>query len=262
MEIRYLGWSGVTVRHADTLITFDPFGDGLTGDGIEAATSTILCLTHGHPDHCGSVRRLLAAPGVTTDLVSSPAVVDYIARGGPFPRVKLHSLVATESISIGGTQVTAFSWKHLPLLPPGVRPRIEYTAHLLSHPISFMRIGISSLGLPIHAPTLGFHITFADGRSVLNYAEGLHRLTDAREVEAVARTLPADVLMFAVEPEDVEAIPQWLKILQPATVFLYEAHRPWRELFRLSCVDLKAYTAELSSRFRETRFTALVHPIH
>jgi hypothetical protein len=260
MEVRYLGWSGVIVRHADILVGFDPFGSGLTGDGIEAATRTILCLTHGHPDHCGGLQRLLAVSEAATDLVSSPAVVDYIARGGPFPRVRLHSLEDTESVSIGGTRVTAFGWKHLPLLPPGVRPGIAYAAHLLSRPISFMRIGISSLGLPIHAPTLGFHITFADGRGVQNYAEGLHRLTDPREVEAVARTWPADVLMFAVEPEDVDVIPQWLQILHPSTVLLYEAHRPWRELFRLPCVDLNVYAAELSSRFREMRFTALVHP--
>ena len=265
MEIRYFGWSGVTIRHADTSVGFDLFGDEVTWDAVGDAATTILCLTHGHPEHCGSLRRLLSASDAhlhlaRTHLVSSPAVVEYITHGGSFAQVNRHSLRNAEGVSIASTQVTTFTWKHMPLLPPGVRPKIEYITHLLSRPIGFVRISTSSIGLPIRAPTLGFHITFADGRTILNYAEGLHRLTDPREVESVARTLPVEVLLFAVEPEDVDVVPRWLKILRPATIFLYEAHRPWRELFRLPYIDLRAYATELSSRYQETRFNVLIYP--
>lgn len=99
--------------------------------------------------------------------------------------------------------------------------------------------------------------TCRDGLRVLNYAEGLHRLTDAREVAAMARQLPADVLLFAVEPEDVDAIPRWIEILSPSTMMLYEAHRSWREMFRLPYVDLEDYAAKLSARFRRIQFSAL-----
>jgi len=265
MEIRYFGWSGVTIRHGDVVVGVDLFGDAVTWDALGGATTIILFLTHGHPEHCGSLRRFLSQPGArpdlsTTHLISSAAVLDHVARGTALPAANAHPLEAGVGVAIDGTRVTAFAWKHMPLLPPGIRPKIAYAAHLLSHPIELMRIGLSGLRLPMRAPMLGFHMTFADGRTVLNYAEGLHRLTDPREVEAVAQERPAEVLLFAVEPENVAAIPRWINVLRPTTIFLYEAHRPWRELFRLPYVDLETYAIDLSNRFRQMRFGTLIHP--
>ncbi len=265
MEIRYFGWSGVTIQQADVLVGFDLFGDAVTWEIADDTAATILCLTHGHPEHCGSLRHFLTVPEArphlaTTHLVSSPDVVRHITRGGVLPPDRAHSVSDGESTTIGSVQVMAFTWQHLPLLPPGIGPKIAYAAHLLSHPIELVRIGLGGLGLPMNAPTLGFHITFPDGSTVLNYAEGLHRLTDPHEVESVARTLPAEVLLFAVEPEDVDAIPGWLEILHPSRVYLYEAHRPWRELFRLPYLDLDVYAEELSARFPEMQFSALTRP--
>jgi hypothetical protein len=146
----------------------------------------------------------------------------------------------------------------MPLLPPGIGAKITYAANVLSRPIAFMRVALSGLRLPMRAPMLGFRVVFPDGRSVLNYAEGLHRLTDPREVESVAQRLPADVLMFAVEPDDVAAIPRWIEMLSPSSVILYEAHRPWREVFGLPYVDLEVFSAELSARFRRIEFNTLL----
>ncbi|SRR5581483_5248557 len=265
MDIRYYGWSGLTVRHANTLVGFDLFGAAVKWRTLDTAQTTILCLTHGHPEHCGSLRSLLLADDgrsrlPTTYLVSSASVADYVARGGALPSDNVYGVGANETVSISGTRVSAFAWKHMPLLPSGIQPKVEYIAHVLSHPIELMRIGLSSLSLPMNAPMLGFHITFADGCTVLNYAEGLHRLTERREVEQVAQYLPADTLLFAVEPEDVDVIPHWVEILHPSTVYLYEAHRPWRELFRLPYVDLSDYSQRLSNRFKQTQFRALLLP--
>jgi len=262
MEVQYFGWSGVAIRRADTLVGFDLFGDAVTWAKLDDPATTILCVTHGHPEHCGSLMRFLATPDAhlpTTHLISSPPVIAYVTRGSGLPIAHAHALEAGDTVSIDGARVTAFAWKHMPLLPPGVRPKIEYAAHVLSRPIDFARIAFGGLHLPLRAPMLGFHLTFADGTTVLNYAEGLHRITDPREVEAVAHELPADVLLFAVEPEDVQAIPRWLEMLRPAAVFLYEAHRPWRERFRLPSVDLNAYATELSERFQHTRFKTLIY---
>lgn len=263
MDVQYFGWSGVAIRHAGALVGFDLFGEAVTWTIAEEATTTILCLTHGHPEHCGSLRSFLttadASPHLaTTHLISSPPVVKHVAGGGVLPPDQVHSLQDAGRVSIADVQVTAFAWRHFPLLPPGLRPKVEYVTRLLMRPTSLVRIGFSSFGLPVRAPTLGFHLTFADGCTVLNYAEGLHRFTDPDEVEAVAKASPAEVLVFAVEPEDVEVIPRWLEVLRPSAVYLYEAHRPWRELFRLPYVDLDAYARALSARFPETHCTALI----
>ncbi|MBP7686503.1 MAG: hypothetical protein KA765_01285 [Thermoflexales bacterium] len=264
MEVQYFGWSGVTIRHGETVIGFDLFGESVTWDVLpdaarQGAGTTILCVTHGHPEHCGSLRRFLSAGGARLDrthVVSSQPVIDHVTRDLNHA-INAHVLTCDTSVVIDGVQVSGFEWKHMPLLPQSVRAKASYAAHVLSRPIEFARVAFSGLRLPMSAPMLGFHVVFADGLRVLNYAEGLHRLTDPREVEAVVQRWPADVLLFAVEPDDVDAIPRWIEILSPSTVLLYEAHRPWREMFRLPYVDLEDYAADLSARFRHIGFSAL-----
>lgn len=260
MEIQYFGWSGITLRHGDTVIGFDLFGEAVTWEALPNAATTILCITHGHPEHCGSLRRFLSAGDARLDrtrVISSQPVIDHVTRGLNHA-VNAHPLTSGASVAIAGVRVSSFEWKHMPLLPPVVRAKTSYAAHVLSRPIEFARVASSGLRLPMNAPMLGFHVVFADGLRVLNYAEGLHRLTDAREVEATAQHLPADVLLFAVEPEDVEVIPRWIEILSPSMVMLYEAHRPWREMFHLPYINLEDYAAELAARFRTIQFVPLV----
>lgn len=263
MQIRYFGWSGITIEHGDSSVGFDLFGDAVSPDALDNASTVILCATHGHPEHCGSFRSLLRSPEVAArasdiHLISSPQVIRYVNQGGLLPSANAHAVSHMEQIRIHDVQITSFFWTHLPLLPPGMRPKIEYATSLLSHPVDFVRIGLMGLSLPMNAPKLGFHLAFPDGTTVLNYAEGLHRLTDAHEVEIIARELPADVLLFAVEPEDTEAIPRWVEILNPSRVLLYEAHRPWRELFRLPYINLVDYAGELSKHFSWIKFDTLI----
>jgi len=260
MEVQYFGWSGITIRHGDTLIGFDLFGEAVTWEALPDAATTMLCVTHGHPEHCGALRRFLSAPGARLDgthVISSQPVIDHVTRGLK-RAANAHALTENAFVAINGSRVSAFEWRHVPLLPPGARAKTSYTAHVLRRPLTFARIAISGFRLPLNAPMLGFRVALADGLTLLNYSEGLHRLTDQREVEMIARALPAQVLLFAVEPEDVKAIPRWIEILSPSTVILYEAHRPWREVFGLPYVDLEAYAAELSARFRQIRFGPLI----
>lgn len=264
MEVRYFGWSGVAVAGAGGVVAVDPFGAAVRWENLDAET-TVLCVSHGHPEHCGSVRQLLAEASAdrlaATHLVSSAPVVEHIARDAPIPSHHQHPLAAGEHVQLDGLRVTAFGWKHLPLLPPeGLRAKAGHVRSLLRHPLEALRIGIAGARLPMRAPYLGFHLVFRDGRTALNYSEGLHRLTDPDEVASVARRLWAETLIFAVEPEDVDAIPRWIEVLHPAEIVLYEAHRPWRELFRLPYVDLHEYGASLRSRFPGTAVRVLNEP--
>ncbi len=260
MDVHYFGWSGVALQHGEMLIGFDLFGEAVTWDTLPDVAEIILCVTHGHPEHCGSLRQLLSDRDARLDwvhVVSSPTVIDHVTRGVQIPTDQLHPIEKNGTVTINQTHITAFEWKHMPLLPPGLDRKIDYVAHVLRHPLELARIGTSGLRLPMNAPMLGYHVALEDGPRVLNYAEGVHRLTDQREVEAIARQYPSDMLMFAVEPEDVEVIPRWIELLSPSTVILYEAHRPWREMFGLPYVDLEEYAARLSTRFRQTQFMPL-----
>ena len=264
MQIRYFGWSGITLQHGNTLIGFDLFGDAVTWDVLRQEPTVILCLTHGHPEHAGSLQAFLEAPQASPHLsnihlISSPDVIQHINRHGILAPGHVHPVKDGESVTIEGVKVTAFTWVHMPLLPPGLRPKVEYISQLILHPIDLVRIGTLGLRLPMNAPQLGFHIAYPDGMTVLNYSEGVHRLTNPREVERVAQNLPAELLFFAVEPDDVQAIPRWVEMLAPKVAYLYEAHRPWRDLFHLPFLDVNAYAHELSGHFGAIAYNALIN---
>ena len=265
MQIKYFGWSGIALLHDDTLIGFDLFGDKVTWEAFKGDQTMILCLTHGHPEHAGSLRAFLEAPEARAHLpnihlISSPDVVKHINRRGLLSADNVHPVHDGESVMVEGVKVTSFTWVHMPLLPPGLRDKMDYLMQLVLHPFDLMRIGLSALRLPMNAPQLGFHIVYPDGTTVLNYSEGVHRLTDPREVQQVAERLPADMLFFAVEPDDVKAIPRWVEMLAPKEVYLYEAHRPWRDLFHLPYIDVYKYACELSHGYPQIMFDALVVP--
>ncbi len=261
MEIRYFGWSGVLLRHGATAVGFDLPGTAAVWRSLAAVETAILCVTHGHPDHCGSLRRLLTLPEARlaqTHVIASAAVLKRITAGVPLRADHIHPTEPGHVLALNVVRVTTFAWRHTPLLPPGLGNKASYAGHVLSRPLVLAGIVAASLRLPLQAPMHGFHVAFANGPSALNYAEGLHRLTDPAEVAATAQRLPADVLLCAVEPEDVGDIPRWIEVLAPSSVILYEAHRPWRESFRLPYVDLAAYAAQLGARLHSIRFGALL----
>ncbi len=263
MQIQYYGWSGIALQHSNTLVGFDLFGDAVTWDALKDAQTILICLTHGHPEHAGSLREFLEVPEARpylshVHLISSSEVIQYINRYGTLARENTHPVKDSESVTIDGITITAFTWVHMPLLPPGLREKLEYIFQLLLHPLDLIRIGTLGLRLPMNAPQFGFHIAYPDGIQVLNYSEGVHRLTDAEEVRRVAARLPADMLFFAVEPDDRAAIPRWVEMLAARDVYIYEAHRPWRDLFHLPYIDIDEYARHLSERFHEKTISGLI----
>ncbi len=263
MEIHYLGWSGLTFRDGGTMVVFDPFGEAAGWDALGDASCIILCATHGHPEHVGSLKALLAEMGTRRShvhVVSSPAVLRHLGLPGLLPAEQVHPVQVGDRVSISGTQMEAFAWRHMTLLPPGLGAKGRYALALLRHPAAALRIGLDGLHSPLRAPTLGYHVTFASGATVLNCSEGAHRATPLREMEALGQRLPSDLVTFAVEPEDVDAIPSLLRQLQTTTAVLYEAHRPWRDRFGLPIVDLASYRRALADEVPELRVIALTKP--
>ncbi len=265
MEVQYFGWSGLTVREGETVVGFDLFGEAVSWEALGEASSIILCATHGHPEHVGSLRALLSAPEAEpylarTHLVSSLPVLRYVNKGGLLPPSRLHVVEAGGVAEIEEVRVEAFAWRHMTLLPPGWGAKGKYIVKVLRRPGKLLSIGLSGLRAPLRAPTLGYRVTFGSGSAVVNYSEGMHRRTARGEVAAVAGASWPDLLTFAVEPEDVDAIPELVEALAPASVVLYEAHRPWRDGFGLPVVDLEQYATALAARMPGVRFQVLTEP--
>lgn len=260
MEIEYHGWSGVSLDFDAAAVGFD-LGAG-TASALEPEDESILCVTHGHPDHCGLLQERAEAGEVFSGtVISSPAVVDHFASRGVVDPERAVAADRFDTFRLRGVRISTFLWEHMPLLPPGIVDKGTYLGHILSRPLSAVDVVTSGLGLPLFGPTLGFYVEPPDEPSVLNYAEGLHRLTDPTEVESVGERFPdPDVLLSAVEPEDTDAVPRWIADLNPSRAFIYEAHRPWREQFGLEAVDLADYADALTRDLEGIRVEALVEP--
>lgn len=262
MQIQYFGWSAIAVRNGGVQIGFDLYGEDVSWGALDATLPKLFCLTHGHPEHAGSLQSFLESPEArphlpNVHLISSADVIRHINRNGILPPENVHPVSEGDCVTVAGVRVTVFRWIHMPLLPPGLREKAEYIFQLFTHPVQLIRIGMLGLSLPMNAPQLGFHIAYPDGTSALNYSEGMHRLTHAAEVKSVARKHPADTLLFAVEPDDTEAIPHWVELLDPKDVYIYEAHRPWRDMFHLPFIDLDNFAQQMSARFPTKTFHAL-----
>ncbi len=242
MKLTYHGWSGISLNRDDVQIGFDLMNYPSKGKDV------VLCVSHGHPDHVGAIHAMSMRQDpqfeARTHVLSSREILRAVANEKNGPR-HLHEMQPGDVIKLAGAEFTCFSWQHMSLLPPGLRPKFAYVRSLLSHPFGLARVGLEGLGHPLRAPTLGFGVRFSGGCTVVNYGEGLHRRTNIREVREIAQHFSPQVVLFAVEPEDTEIIPRFLRVLGPETICIYEAHRPWREMFELPCVDLEHYAKVL-----------------
>jgi len=145
-----------------------------------------------------------------------------------------------------GVQAEAFSWRHMPLLPPGIIPACRHVWRLLRG----WRKATSIIRMMLTGPRragemLGFVLTVGEDMSVIAYGEGLHRYTCPSEVRAVTGTLQKACLLVAVEPEDVAALPDLVRESGVVAAFLYEPHAGWRDGFNMPRADLAALAAEI-----------------
>jgi hypothetical protein len=95
---------------------------------------------------------------------------------------------------------------------------------------------------------LGYRLVPDRGPRVLVYSEGLHRRTPAVEVRGLREALPAELLLFAVEPEDAAVLPDLVAATGVSDVVPYEAHRDWRAELAMPQADLGRLVRELAAR--------------
>ncbi len=245
--VTYLGWSGFRIDRPDgSLLLIDP----PTGVSIPADRPLLLLITHGHPEHLGGVRALLADASPTPMTICASAdIVRYLSRRSQRPCVTFMNARADERLKLAnGVKVEIFCWKHLPLLPPGgVISAAAHLSALASRPLLAARIVRAGIAGPRPDPMLGFRIITGDMR-ILAYGEGLHRLCPPAEATRNAQGCENGTLLAAVEPEDADFLPDLICATNSGRVFLYEPHARWRDAFGMPRADLKALAAVVRQR--------------
>ena len=248
----WLGWSGFLVTGpGGAALYIDP----PAGTTFPADRAAHILITHGHPEHVEGTRAHLRNPARTqpVEVAAGAGVCRHLRRHARHPADRLRVCAPQEHFELAGFGVDVFSWHHMPLLPPGLGPKLAHLRALASRPGRALRIVLDGIRGPWPFPMLGFRIVPPGGERILVYGEGLHRMASADVVAAVGRELPADVLLAAVEPEDVDSLPELIARAGARQVALYEAHRPWREGFGMPLADLDALAAVLVRAGRRIR---------
>jgi len=242
--LRYLGWSGFVIgaRHsgAARFVIDPPRGadlsepDGL-GDG-----PVCLMISHGHPEHVeGAADFLAQSRPRPADIIASRALCRYLRRRSAQASDRFHPCAPGDRLEVGGGVVDVFAWRHMPHLPPERHFARAHLAGLARRPGLAARIAWASLIGPAWTPMLGFRLTLPGGLRIMNYGEGLHRLLDEDEARRLSARLPADLLLAAIEPEDLTVYARLCRATGAARIAPFEAHGPWRDAFGLGRVDLE-----------------------
>lgn len=249
LTLIHLGWSGFRLDFPNgRKIYIDP----PAGAPLPLDRDTTVLITHAHPEHLAGTLEHVRNPARQAHVqVAAPAAVcRFLRKRSSRPGDSFTACTGPQQITVSGFEIDVFTWRHMPLLPPGLKPALHHIRRLASRPLLAWRTIAAGLRGPLPFPMLGYRIVAPEGLRVLVYGEGLHRLTDRTDTRRIGAELPADILLVAVEPEDIDVIPDLIRDIGAPTVVLYEAHRGWREAFGLPCADLEALASLLAKEGR------------
>ncbi len=237
--LTYLGWSGFRISAAGSTPVFidPPRRDDLPGEH-----DVQILLTHGHPEHVAGTIRYLADGerwGRAT-VLASPRLIKALARHVRGPGDRLLACRPGQTLAVGGIGIDVFAWRHMTLLPAGLKASLTRLRQLARRPGVALRIARRAARIPRPGPMLGFRITLGHAPRLLFFGEGLHQKADVAAVEHVAVRLPAEIGVIAAEPEDMDVLPGLIAALGVRAAVLFEAHGPWRDAFAMGRADLPA----------------------
>jgi len=247
VDLAYLGWSGFRITwSAGPQIFVDP----PDADAIPCDREAWILLTHGHPEHVRGAASHLADPRRSSNavVVASPRVCQFLERRHGRPGDRFHPIRPGEEIKLPRLAVEAFSWHHMPLIPPEPKLALAHIARLVRHPSVVYEVLRDAIVGPPPGSMLGFRLIPHSGARVLLYSEGLHRRTSVAEAREAGRACDADLMIFAVEPEDAEVLPELVAAVGSPVVIPYEAHRSWREELDMPQADLGRLADDLGAR--------------
>ncbi len=247
LHVTYLGWSGFRLSWSGgPQVVVDPPDVA----GLDLERETWLLLSHGHSEHvAGALKYLADTTRVTpVTVVASQTVCRYLQCRHSHTDDRFIPCRPGDVKILPNLRIDVFSWRHMPLLPSGLRPTLRHLFHLVSHLDFTMKIIRGDLKVMRIGPMLGFRIVPKRGPRLLLYSEGLHLHTSKIEAKEIGQLLDADVLLFAVRPEDAHVIPELVATIGSSVAVPYEAHRFWRKGFGLPIADLDNIVIQLKNR--------------
>ena len=247
----YLGWSGFHIYRPHYPENQHFFIDPPKGTSFpEEATITIF-ITHGHPEHLGGTLDYIKEVPTNQDanIIASTTVCQYLSGECMRSRVNFINVKPGQKyILVPDISFETFQWKHMPLLPPGLRAAAHHVFQILRR----FRVAWRIIRMSLHGPKgpgemLGYLLRLPENTNIIIYGEGLHRHSREEDVKAIGNKATDATIMVATEPEDFAELPQLVAASGAAQAVLYEPHRPWRDIFDLPHADLQALQKTMSA---------------
>ncbi|MCO5143615.1 MAG: cobalamin-dependent protein [Oligoflexia bacterium] len=237
IKLNYMGWSGFSLKSKSSsilpTILIDPPSDIRLED-----QPYLFLITHGHPEHligaCAYLKKLRKNP---VTVIASKKVCGYLRRKTANALDEFIESGDKLELNIGGWNINVFKWTHMSLLPEGIGNKAWYLYKLLSHPVGVLKILINSFGVPIYDNMFGYRISENTSQQIIYYGEGLHRKTESKEISASIGKGKSNVLITAIEPEDLDSILASVTKANIDTIIAFEAHKNWRTDFSLPQLD-------------------------
>ncbi len=247
LNMTYLGWSGFRFSWSrGPQILVDP-PDIV---GIDREREAWLLLSHGHSEHVAGTLNYLSDTSrvAPVTVLASPPVCRYLKCRYGRKDDRFISCLPGDVKTLSDLRIDVFGWRHMPLLPSGLRPSICYLFRLILHLDFTLKVIRNGLKLIKVGPMLGFRLVPKKGSRLLLYSEGLHLHTSKMEIKETRQLLNAEVLLFAVRPEDTHVIPDLVAAIGSSVAVPYEAHRFSRKWFGLSITNLDHIAIQLKNR--------------
>jgi hypothetical protein len=246
LALDYLGWSGFRIDWAGgpTLFVDPPDADLLPRE-----CEVSILLSHGHPEHVqGTAAHLAAGERAPVAVVASPQVCRHLQQRCGRDGDRFQPAAAGEDIALAGLSLRPFAWRHMPLVPPEPKLAVRHIARLATHPRTTFGIVRDGLVGPRPGSMLGYRLEPDSGPRILLYSEGLHRRTRRAELREALAGGSVEVLVFAFEPEDADALPDLVAAVGAPVAVPFEAHRGWRAELGMPQADLPRLSRELAAR--------------
>ena len=183
MSLNYYGWSSFEIETVNGSLLFDPMYRPLFNaeycDPEDYKNAKIICVSHGHYEHCVDVPSIMNATDAT--VVSSKTVCDFVARKTKFNGERSHAIASYEEVSVSDFEITAFPWGHRETS----LAEFFKLAIVKSELLSILSFAWKSRQTPVNAPYFGFYVKCPNNLGIMNYSEGLGDLTDTAQVSSL-----------------------------------------------------------------------------
>jgi len=232
VQIRYYGWSALSIETGHGPMFFDPFYRHYCGAqwfGLDDfARAKVVCVTHGHEEHFLDTPAVVNRSGAT--VVAHRAVTDYLRWRYRMPAAQLQPVPNGTTVEVPGFKVSTFTWKHrdINLYKALTKAVFHGNATQLSWAWS------SATNAPFYSPYTGFHVELPDGTTVLNYNEGFNTKMTDTEIGELGRRFRTDVLLAGMQLDFMDDLERGVRALNPKLVVLYPPHEKFHEMMGVS----------------------------